>query len=138
MRYLSTSISLGWLVVSHAAGANVNSAYNDVLEALQSTKTVKVIVDLHRCNLVDGNKAGPPVLGGLVINAFNVVPKRGILFSDVHHTLDSQGNSVTAYIRYDLAPNNELTLTVTRLTVDGKRKEDFFLCPVPGGAKFIW
>jgi hypothetical protein len=138
VRLLTTGIWLGWLITNPAAGANTNSVYNDVLGALQSAKTVKVIVDLHECKLKDGNKSGPTVLGGLVINAFNVVPNKGILFSDVHHTLDSLGKSVTAYIRYDLTQNNELTLTVTRLSEGGARKEDIFLCPVPGGAKFIW
>jgi hypothetical protein len=138
VRHLATGIWLGWLVANPAAGANASSVYNDVLRALQNAKPVKVIVDLHRCKLKDGNKSGPAVLGGLVINAFNVVPNKGILFSDVHHTLDSLGKPVTAYIRYDLTQNNGLTLTVTRLSEGGPRKEDIFLCPVPGGATFIW
>jgi VirK protein len=138
LRHLATGIWLGWLVANPAAGANAGLAYNDVLGALQSARTVKVVVDLHQCKLKGGNKPGPAVLGGLVINALNVVPHKGILFSDVHHTLDSSGKPVTAYIRYDLTQNNELTLTVTRLSEGSPRKEDIFLCPVPGGAKFIW
>ncbi len=134
---VATNILLGSLAVGPAVEASARSVYNDVLEALQSSKTVKVIVDLRECDVLGGNR-GRAVLGGLVINAFNVVPNKGILFADVHHTLDSLGNPTTAYIRYDLAENDELTPTVTRLAMNGTRKEDAFVCPVPGGAKFIW
>jgi hypothetical protein len=137
-RYVTAIIMLGWFLTNSAAAAGTRSTYSVVLEALQSAKTVKVIVDLHRCNLRDGGKAGPAVLGGLVINAFNVVPNKGILFSDVHHTLDSLGKPVTSYIRYDLTEDGDLTLTVTRLPENGARTDDAFLCPVPGGAKFVW
>jgi hypothetical protein len=135
---MGTSLLCGCLAGNSAMGADVHSSYNDVLEALQSARVVKVIVDLHQCKLVNGNGAGPPVLGGLVINAFNVIPDKGILFSDVHQTLDPLGNPVTAYIRYVLAENSELTLTVTRFPENGARNEDAFLCPVPDGAKFVW
>jgi hypothetical protein len=136
--YFPVGIILGLLASNSAGAADAPSNYGDVLLALQSAKTVKVVVDLHQCSQLGGSKAGPSVLGGLVINAFNVVPNKGILFSDVHHTLDSQGIPVTAYIRYDLAESGELTLTVTRLSENGTRKEDVYVCPVPGGAKFVW
>jgi len=134
--YLS-AIALGGFAIPYAYAAGPTSTFSSVLEALRSANTVKVIVDLQHCHLPDG-RAGPQILGGLVINAFNVVPAKGILFSDVHDTLDPSGKPVTAYIRYDFAEDGDLTLTVTRIPADGKRTEDSFLCPVPGGATFVW
>ena len=45
---------------------------------------------------------------------------------------------MTAYIRYDLAENGELTVTVTRISETDGKKEDVFVCPVPAAAKFVW
>jgi hypothetical protein len=115
-----------------------NSTYRDVLQALQSAKTVKIVVDLHQCHLPGGTEAGPAVVGGLVISAFNVVPGKGILFSDIHSTLNPAGKPIADYIRYALAENNELTLTVTHISEEGARREESFRCPVPNAAKFIW
>jgi hypothetical protein len=57
--------------------------YQDVLGALQSGKTVKVLTDLSHCATTDAGKAASAVQGGLQINAFMVVPDKGIFFSDV-------------------------------------------------------
>ena len=88
LHYPLLGIILGLLASNSAMAGNARSNYGDVLLALQSAKTVKVVVDLHQCSLLGSSEAGPSVLGGLVINAFNVVPNKGILFSDVHHTLN--------------------------------------------------
>jgi hypothetical protein len=130
-------LALRCLTIGPALAADPVSSYRDVLAALQSEKVVKVVSDLNRCTTADG-KAGPPVQGGLVINGFNVVPARGILFSDVHLTLDPAGRPLTEYIRYDFGEDNKLTLTVTRLSADGTAKEDIFVCAVPAAARFVW
>jgi hypothetical protein len=133
-----SAIALAGFAGPAAYAAGSASAFSKVLAALQTADTVKVIVDLQHCHLRDGGANGPPVLGGLVINAFNVVPGKGILFADVHDTLDANGKPVTAYIRYDLAEDDQLALTVTRIPAGGKRTEDAFVCPVPDGARFLW
>src|ERR1700761_131819 len=143
MTRFATALCVSAITLAGFAGpapyaADPASTFSKVLAALQTTDTVKVIVDLQRCHLHDGGAEGPPVLGGLVINAFNVVPGKGILFSDVHDTLDASGKPVTAYIRYDLAEDDELTLTVTRIPAEGKRTEYSLVCPVPDGARFLW
>jgi hypothetical protein len=135
---LRSAIVLVGIAIPRAYAADSGSTFSKVLAALQTADTVKVIVDLQHCHLRDGHAEGPRVLGGLVINAFNVVPEKGILFSDVHDTLDANGKPVTAYIRYDLEADDELALTVTRIPADGKTTEDAFVCPVPGGARFVW
>jgi VirK protein len=137
-RFLSGGVVLGWIATSSAAVADSIPKYGDVLEALEGARVVKVMVDLHACHLPRGNVPGPDVVGGLTIDAFNEVPGKGILFSDVHQTLDAQGKPTTAYIRYDLTETDKLTVTVTRFSANGTRKEDTFVCPVPGGARFAW
>ena len=121
-----------------AFAAGPVSDYGNVLVALRSAKIVKVLVDLNRCSSASTGKAGPPVAGGLVINAFNVVPGKGILFSDVHQILDPLGKPVTEYIRYDFSEDNELVLAVTRLSANGPSREDVLVCTVPAGARFVW
>jgi hypothetical protein len=112
-------------------------AYRDVLSALQSGKTVKVLTDLDHCATAAG-KAGSAVQSGLQISAFMVVPDKGIFFSDVHPTLDGTGQPVTEYIRYNLRMDGNLTLAVTRQTTAGVVKQDPLVCPVPAGARFVW
>jgi hypothetical protein len=55
----------------------------------------------------------------LQIRAFMITPAKGLLFSDVHQTLDGADQPVTEYIRYNLAKDGELTLAVTRQTTAG-------------------
>jgi VirK protein len=128
------------LAISTAAAfaADPVSSYREVLAALRSEKVVKVLVDLDHCSSAGSGKAGPPVEGGLVINAFNVVPGKGILFSDTHQTLDPAGKPITEYMRYDFSEDNKLTLTVTRLSANGPSREDVLVCAVPAGARFVW
>ena len=121
-----------------AFAADPASTYGNVLVALQSEKVVKVLVDLKRCSSPGSGKAGPPVKGGLVINAFNIVPGKGILFSDVHQSLDSAGKPVTEYIRYDFSEDDKLTFILTRLSAGGLSKDDVLVCTVPDGARFVW
>jgi len=124
--------------MASAFAADPISGYGDVLAALQSEKVVKVLVDLDRCGTAGTGKAGPPVKAGLVINAFNVVPGKGILFSDIHQTLDSSEKPITEYIRYDFGKDSELTLTITQLPADGPSSRDVFVCNVPVAARFVW
>jgi len=98
---IGSIVALLCLSTASAFAADPISGYGDVLAALQSAKNVKVLVDRDRCSTVGTGKAGPPGKGDLVINAFNVVPGKGILFSDIHPTLDSSVKPVAEYIRYD-------------------------------------
>ena len=106
-------VALLCLSMASAFAADPISGYGDSLAALQSEKVVKVLVDLDRCGTAGTGKSDPPVKGGLAINAFNVVPGKGILFSDMHPTLNSSEKPVTEYIRYDFSEDNKRTLTVT-------------------------
>jgi hypothetical protein len=112
--------------------------YQDVLDALQSGKVVKVLTDLERCVAPESGKAGPRIQGGLQINAFIVVPEKGIFFSDLHQTLDVSGQPLTEYIRYNLGMDGNLTLTVTRQTAAGLVKQDPLVCRLTAGARFVW
>src|ERR1700692_1182616 len=85
-----------------ARAASATVKFDDVLAALQSGHTVKVLTNLSQCSTADPKKPGPPVQGGLQINSFMVVPGKGVLFSDVHQALDAADKPVTEYIRYTL------------------------------------
>jgi VirK protein len=121
-----------------ARAASANMTYNDVLAALQSGKTVKILTNLSQCSTADTKRPGPPLQGGLQINAFMILPGKGILFSDVHHGLDASEKPVTEYIRYTLGLGSKVTVDVTRLTAAGAVKQDPLVCGLSGGATFVW
>jgi hypothetical protein len=123
-------------MVAPAVGAEPMT-FDTVLAALQSGKTVKILTDLGQCSTSD-NKPGPPLQGGLQINAFIVVPGQGILFSDTHQTLEASGQTVTEFIRYRLGSDNKVTVAFTRQTAAGIVSQDPLVCGLSNGARFVW
>ena len=117
------------LSLAPAAAAEASN-YADVLSALQSGKAPTVLSDLGHCTNPETGKAGPAVQGGLRIQAFMVIPERGLLFADVHQTLDPSDQPVTEYIRYNLKPDGQMTLNVSRQTISGMAKEPVLVCAV--------
>ena len=65
------------LSLAPAAAAEASN-YADVLSALQSGKAPTVLSDLGHCTNPETGKAGPAVQGGLRIQAFLVLPERGL------------------------------------------------------------
>lgn len=120
-----------------AATVPAASTYQFVLEALESGKPVRLVSDLGHCVTRTG-QAGPPIQAGFQISAFIAIPGKGIFFSDVHPTLDATDHPVTEYVRYNLAIDGDLILTMARRTSDTVTKQDPLVCKVPTGAKFIW
>ena len=125
-------------IAAPTRAASTTMKFDDVLAALQSGKTVKVLTNLSQCSTADTKKPGPPVQGGLQINSFMVVPGKGILFSDVHQALDVSEKPVTEYIRYTLGLDNRVTVAVTRLTAAGPVEQDPLVCGLSSGATFVW
>jgi hypothetical protein len=123
-------------VAAHAAPSA--STYALVLEALQSGKSVRVVSDLSHCVTRGTGQAGPSIQSGFQITAFIAMPNKGIFFSDVHPTLDATDHPVTEYVRYNLAPDGNVTMTVERLSGGVVTKQDPLVCQVPTGARFIW
>jgi hypothetical protein len=126
------------LMTLPAKAETAASTYADVLNALQSGKAVTVLNDLSQCTDVENGKSGPRVQGGLQIRAFMVLPERGLVFSDVHQTLDRSDQPVTEYIRYNLKTDGEMTLAVTRQTSTGMVKQSPLTCHIAAGVRFVW
>jgi hypothetical protein len=76
--------------------------------------------------------------GGLSINAFVVLPGRGLLFSDVHQTLDEESQPVTEYIRYNLTTDDRLRVSLTRIVNSAVTQQENIVCQIPLGARFVW
>ncbi len=113
--------------------------YADVLSALQSGKTTTVLSDLGHCANPETGKAGPAMRVGLRIQAFSVIPEKGLSFADVHQTLDPSDQPVTEYIRYNLKPDGQMTLNVTRQTTAGMAKQQpLLICQLAVGVRFVW
>jgi hypothetical protein len=121
-----------------AQAAPPASTYSLVLEALQSGKSVRVVSDLSHCVTRGTGQAGPSIQSGFQIAAFIAMPNKGIFFSDVHPTLDATDHPVTEYVRYNLAPDGNVIMTVERLSGGVVTKQDPLVCPIPNGARFIW
>ena len=138
------AVSCMWLLsglTGHGASAAAEPApsqYTDVVNALQTTKPVRLLTDFGQCA---NESAGQPSLslqGGLSINAFVVLPGRGLFFSDVHQTLDEENQPVTEYIRYNLTTDDRLRVSLTRIVNSAVAKQDSFVCRIPLGARFVW
>jgi len=114
------------------------SQYTDVVNALQTTRPVRLLTDLGQCANESEGKPGPALQGGLSINTFVVVPGRGLFFSDVHQTLDEDNQPVTEYVRYNLMPDDRLRVLLTRIVNSAVAKQDALVCQIPRGAWFIW
>jgi hypothetical protein len=125
------------LMLAPAAATEV-STYADVLSALQSGRSVTVLTDLSRCSDPETGKAGPALQGGLRIQAFLVVAEKGLVFADVHQTLDPSDQPVTEYIRYNLKPDGQMTLNVRRQTTAGMVKQPPLVCELSAGVRFVW
>ena len=133
-----------WLL-SGAAGHDASafaepapSQYTDVVNALQTTRPVRLLTDLDQCANESEGKPGPSLHGGLSINTFVVLPGRGLFFSDVHQTLDEENQPVTEYIRYNLMTDDRLRVSLTRIVNEAVVQQDTIICPIPRGARFVW
>ena len=138
------AVGCTWLLSSQAGhGASAvaepaQSQYTDVVNALQTTRPVRLLTDLDQCANESEGKPGPSLHGGLSINTFVVLPGRGLFFSDVHQTLDEENQPVTEYIRYNLTTDDRLRVSLTRIVNSAVAKHDTIVCQIPLGARFIW
>ena len=133
-----------WLLsglAGHAASAVAEPApsqYTDVVNALQTTRPVRLLTDFGQCTNESAGKPGPFLQGGLSINTFVVLPGRGLFFSDVHQTLDEDNQPVTEYIRYNLMTDDQLRVSLTRIVNSAVTKQENIVCQIPLGARFVW
>jgi hypothetical protein len=134
-----------WLMLScyggpfdSALAESPGPAYEAVLDALQSGRTVRVLTSPSRCIDDRSGKPGAVALDGLQINAFSIVPNRGIFFFDTQEVLDDAGQPVTQFVRYNLDLDDQLAITVVRKTAAGVTRQDPLICQVPIGARFVW
>ena len=132
------AVSCIWLSSGLAVAEPAPSQYTDVVNALQTTRSVRVLTDLGQCANESEGKPGPSLQGGLSINAFVVVPGRGLFFSDVHQTLDEDNQPVTEYIRYNLMTDDRLRVSMTRIVNSAVVRHDMIVCQIPLGARFVW
>ena len=121
-----------------AAAEPAPSQYTDVVNALQTTRPVRLLTDLDQCANESEGKPGPSLHGGLSINTFVVLPGRGLFFSDVHQTLDEENQPVTEYIRYNLTTDDRLRVSLTRIVNSAVTKQENIVCQIPVGARFVW
>ncbi|WP_456777491.1 VirK family protein [Bradyrhizobium sp. USDA 3315] len=127
-------------VSTNARADEPSPKYTEVLNALQTGKNVKLILDMSRCTAAEGGKPASATQAGLVINAFRVTAQNGISFANAHQTVDSTGHAVTEYIRHSLSREGRLTVRASKLVVGTTElvNQGEFICDLPDGAKFIW
>jgi hypothetical protein len=81
-----------------------------------------------RQRLQTTKQPGPPIQTGYTINGFIAVPGKGIFFADTHQTINPAGQPDTEYVRYNLLPNNQLTIAVTTVTSGTARQQPTLIC----------
>ena len=121
-----------------AADEPAPSQYTDVVNALQTTKPVRLLTDFGQCANESAGQPSVSLQGGLFINAFIVLPDRGLFFSDVHQTLDQDNQPVTEYIRYNLTTDDRLKVSLTRIVSSAVATQENMVCQIPLGARFVW
>lgn len=131
-------ILAGALAIGSPVRAEPPTQYRSILEAFESGKQIRVLTDLAICKTADGITAGPPVRGGLLVTAFNILPDGHIVFSDLHHFLDGANRPAEEFLRYDVNQSGNATLSVTHLVNGNFIRKDEFLCAIPDGMRFIW
>jgi hypothetical protein len=114
------------------------SQFTDVVNALQTTRPVRLLTDFGKCANESAGQPSPSLQGGLSINAFVVLPGRGLFFSDVHQTLDEDNQPVTEYTRYNLMTDDRLRVSLTRIVNSAVTKQENIVCQIPLGAWFVW
>jgi hypothetical protein len=130
-----SAVAAHMTAVAHSPAAD---SYTAVANALTAGKDVEITTELQQCTSPDGT-AGPDVIGGLRINAFQVVPGQEIVFSDTHQTLDPQNATITEFIRYTVTPDGATTVATTTLSASDQVQSVVQLnCRIGKGAYFHW
>jgi hypothetical protein len=120
-----------------AAAQTTLTSFPAVVNALTQGKDVELTTMLGHCSAPDGHTAGPGVVGGLHIQAFQIPQNEFIAFSDTHVTLDPQNAEITEFIRYRVTPDGTVTVAVTTLDADGHAQPSPVLtCKIGHGAEF--
>jgi hypothetical protein len=122
-----------------APEANTLADYAALDQALTQGDAVSVQVDLSRCTAKDGDHAGPNVRGGVRIDSYLVGPDHVIAFIDAHRTLDPQNHPSTNYVRYRVAPDQSVTVSVA-LAADSAATampRGEYRCAINQGIRFI-
>jgi hypothetical protein len=108
-------------------------------QALAQGDAISVQVDLSRCTSNDSDHAGPNVRGGVRIDSYLVRPDHVIAFNDAHRTLDPQNHPSTDYVRYRVAPDQSVTVSVAS-AADGAATatpRGEYRCTINQGIRFI-
>ncbi|WP_297539155.1 VirK family protein [Amycolatopsis sp.] len=130
--------------VGSAAGAESQpveaaalTSFPAVVNALTQGKDVELTTMLGQCSAPDGHTAGPEVVSGLHIQAFQIPRNEFIAFSDTHVTLDPRNAESTEFIRYRVTPEGTVTVAVTMLDAGGHAQSSPVLtCEIGRGAEF--
>jgi hypothetical protein len=82
-----------------------------VESALDRGAAVSVTVDLTKCTPAGGTTSPGTTCGGLKINAYRITPDGTLSFADEHATVDSKGNPIWQFIRYQVKPDQTIAFT---------------------------
>jgi len=52
--------------------------------------------------------------------------------------LDEENQPLTEYIKYNLMTDDRLRVSLTRIVNATVAKQDFMICQMPLGARFVW
>lgn len=138
MTLIVATIGSGSITCSSAEQTPQASPYAAVIDALQGARVVRLITDLSECTYEESGRPGPSLRSGIIVNAYIIVPDRGLYFSDAHQTLDETDQPVTEYVRYRFTTGGQLKLARTRLAGSLASKQETIVCEVPRGARFVW
>jgi hypothetical protein len=135
---IAACIVLGGALAAPARSASPGTAYEEVLEALQRGRPVKVLTNADQCNYDEGGKTDAALVTGIQINEFTITPYKGISFGYLRQILDGRGDVILEDLEYNLELDDIVTITIKLRTAPGVTKETRMTCRIPTGARFFW
>jgi len=141
LKKLLVALSLIVPMLSVHAGQTIQlSSLAEVENALNRGADVSVTVDLTKCAPAGTTTSPGTTRGGLGIKAFRITPDGVLSFSDERATVDSSGQPIWQFIRYQVKPDQTIAFATDLFSLPSYARlmpEINYACAVNQGMVFF-
>lgn len=136
--YAAALLALSMPGLAHAGDAL--PTYSAITQALNTGKSVAVVIDLGQCKSSIAGAEPSKTKGGKRIDAYRIPPDGTLAFSDTHFSLDRDNKPIEQFIRYQVRSNGTATFSMTTLNVPGYQQVGTpvsYECAISKGLSFF-